>query len=380
MKNTKKPQNINKFYIVEMKFRGYNIRTMITKKIAKEELLDFYQSKFDYYKVVSAYCAVIIAFSEISYFFTDCQLYGRFSWETLIPRLSVLLPLALFLLLYRKVKSYKAGVLLYYLIPHAAMWATIWSVYHLENRDFVREGFIIMHFAFLTIGLAMPVMYHTIIHGFIFFNILVSNLFNHYEHLDMMLTLAIPIYIGVILLQIILENTYADHYLIKKSLELNSITDELTGVYNRFKINEIVDPETHKFYTDESIYIAMLDIDYFKKVNDNYGHEAGDIILKYVGSRLETHVQNQDYVIRWGGEEFVLLLVDCDANRVAKVTEEIRQDISSGENSVCPLTISIGYSKYKAEENYHSCLDRADKALYYAKKHGRNQVVDYTNI
>ncbi len=55
MKNTKKPQNINKFYIVEMKFRGYNIRTMITKKIAKEELLDFYQSKFDYYKVVSAY-------------------------------------------------------------------------------------------------------------------------------------------------------------------------------------------------------------------------------------------------------------------------------------------------------------------------------------
>ena len=91
MKNTKKPQNINKFYIVVMKFRGYNIRTMITKKIAKEELLDFYQSKFDYYKVVSAYCAVIIAFSEISYFFTDCQLYGRFSWETLIPRLSVLI-------------------------------------------------------------------------------------------------------------------------------------------------------------------------------------------------------------------------------------------------------------------------------------------------
>ena len=62
------------------------------------------------------------------------------------------------------------------------------------------------------------------------------------------------------------------------------------------------------------------------------------------------------------------------------LTEEIRQDISSGENSVCPLTISIGYSKYKADENYHSCLDRADKALYYAKKHGRNQVVDYTSI
>lgn len=376
---TKKSLNNCVKYIVEGGNRGYNI-TMITKKIAPEDLEDFYQSKFDYYKVVATYCAIIIALSEVSYFITDCQLFGRFAWETLIPRLSVLGPLALFLILHSKAKSYKAGFYLYYLIPHSAMWATIWAVYHLENRDFVREGFIIMHFAFLTIGLAMPVVRHTIVHGFVFVTILISNTFIHYEHIDMMITLAVPVYIGVILLQIILENTYADHYLIKKSLEHNSVTDELTGVYNRFKINDIVDPDTHRFYTDKNIYIAIIDIDFFKKVNDTYGHEAGDIILKYVASRLETHILSGDYVIRWGGEEFILLLVDCDENRVAKITEDIRLDIASGENTICPLTISAGYSKYHQKENYHSCLDRADKALYYAKKHGRNQVVNYEEI
>ena len=260
------------------------------------------------------------------------------------------------------------------------MWATIWAVFYLENRDFVREGFIIMHFAFLTIGLAMPVVRHTIVHGLVFATILVSNTFIHYEHLDMMITLAVPVYIGVILLQIILENTYADHYLIKKSLEINSVTDELTGVYNRFKINDIVNPDNYRFYISDDIYMVMLDIDFFKKVNDNYGHEAGDIILKYVGNRLEAHAQNDDYVIRWGGEELVLVLVNCDENRAATITEDIRKDIENGFNTVCPLTISIGYSKYRTGENYHSCLDRADKALYYAKKHGRNQVVNYEEI
>ena len=72
---------------------------MITKKIPKEDREDFYQSKFEYYKVVTGYCAVIIALCELSYFFTDCQLYRRFSYETLIPRLSILVPLAIFLIL-----------------------------------------------------------------------------------------------------------------------------------------------------------------------------------------------------------------------------------------------------------------------------------------
>ncbi len=353
----------------------YNVN-MITKKITKEQRNDFYQSKFEYYKLVSGYCAVIIALCELSYFFTDCQLYGRFAIETLIPRISILIPLVLFLCLNPRIKTYKNAIWLYYLMPHAAMWATIWAVYHLENRDFVREGFIIMHFAFLTIGLAMPFVHHVFYHGLVFANIIISNLFIHYAHFEMMITLALPVYVGVCLLQIILENSYADHYLIKKSLEINSVTDELTGLYNRFKINEIINPDTHKFYSEQDIYMVILDIDFFKKVNDTYGHESGDTILKYVGSRLETHITPKDYIIRWGGEEFLLILIDCDAKRVATITEDIRQDVASGNNDICPLTISLGYSKYNSNENYHACLDRADKALYYAKKHGRNQVVN----
>ena len=237
-----------------------------------------------------------------------------------------------------------------------------------------------MHFAFLTIGLAMPYVHHIFCHGLIFANILVSNLFLHYDHLDMMITLALPVYVGVCLLQFILENAYADQYLAKKSLEKNSICDELTGVNNRYKIAELIDPDTNAFFMDEGIIMTIMDIDFFKKVNDTFGHEAGDIILKNVADRLTANINVDDYVIRWGGEEFVLILVGYEIDKATELIEEIRKDIEKYDNGICPLTVSFGVSKYKAGEDYHECIKRADKALYYAKKHGRNQVINYAEI
>ena len=141
----------------------------------KEELNDFFQSKFEYFRVVSGYSAMLIGLLEITYFVSDCQLFGRFATETLIPRLAILLPMLIFWLLYPSVKDYKVGIHLYYMMPHAAMWCTIWAIWYLPNRDFAREGFIIMHFAFLAIGLAMPLKYHIPIHACLLLNIIISN-------------------------------------------------------------------------------------------------------------------------------------------------------------------------------------------------------------
>ncbi len=354
---------------------------MIYSKFSKDELNIFYQAKFEYYRKVSAYCAITIAILEILYFVTDCQLYGRFSYETVIPRLSILLPLGIFLVLAPKIKTYKSGIALYYLIPHAAMWSTIWSIYHLENKDFAREGFIVMHFAFLAIGMAMPLIYHIPIHTCVILNIIISNKFNHYEHFDMMITLAIPLILGVSVMLFIMENTYADAYINKRKLETNSVSDSLTGIYNRFILNEITSPISDKFkIKGSSIHVLMLDIDHFKNVNDSYGHEAGDEVLKFVSLQIKSQLYKKDYVIRWGGEEFVTILVDYSDEEALKLAQKLNNDIKTLENGICNITISIGIYKCTKSDTYHTAIEKADHALYYAKEHGRDRVVNYKDI
>ena len=353
---------------------------MLNRKIRKDELNSFYQSKFDYFRVVSGYSAILIGLLEMSYFISDCILYGRFATETVIPRFSIVIPLILFLILYPRIIDYKWGTLLYYLMPHAAMWCTIWAIYHLENRDYAREGFIIMHFAFLAIGFATPLKYHIVLHALLMANIIISNMWNHYEYYTIMLALAIPLYIGVVIMLWILENSYADQYLVKKQLEISSVSDELTGVNNRYIINKIIDPATDKFSLQKDIVVLMFDIDFFKKVNDTYGHEAGDEILKYVSTKIKSHLSKDDYIIRWGGEEFIIILVDCTINNALQTAEKLRSEIEQSDNGVCPITISMGLCCYDKNDTYQQCIDKADKALYYAKNHGRNQIVNYSDI
>jgi len=128
----------------------------------------------------------------------------------------------------------------------------------------------------------------------------------------------------------------------------------------------------------ETIFI-VTDIDYFKKVNDEYGHSAGDKVLTYIAKTIEECIRSSDYLIRWGGEEFVIILPDCNIEKAKGIAERIRSAIEHGENPVCPVTISMGISRYDGQD-YHITINNADKALYYAKSHGRNKVVVYDDI
>ena len=156
--------------------------------------------------------------------------------------------------------------------------------------------------------------------------------------------------------------------------------DKLTGVYNRNKLNEISNPDTEEFNfpRDTKVGILLGDIDFFKKINDNYGHEVGDIILQHVASIIKQTVRSSDLVIRWGGEEFIIIVLGCTSEAIVNLAERIRQNIEESDTGICPVTISIGTTMYEGG-NYHDCVEQADIALYKAKKAGRNKVVRYTD-
>ena len=122
----------------------------------------------------------------------------------------------------------------------------------------------------------------------------------------------------------------------------------------------------------------LIDIDHFKRVNDTYGHPAGDQVLETVAKTLQDIIRGDDYLFRWGGEEFLALLSDCNAAQAMILAERLRstiQDltISQGETAL-QVTISLGTAELKPDESAEALIARADRALYQAKSNGRNRV------
>lgn len=159
-----------------------------------------------------------------------------------------------------------------------------------------------------------------------------------------------------------------------------AMTDSLTGLYNRHFIKHF----DLKKFVGSNYYIIFFDIDYFKRVNDKYGHICGDFILKEFSSILKSHTRENDVLCRYGGEEFILIIKHIDEKILIEKLEEIRVDISENEfvyeDKIIRITTSIGFSQGKKSSNFNTILDKADKALYEAKRNGRNRIEkDFSN-
>jgi diguanylate cyclase (GGDEF)-like protein len=124
--------------------------------------------------------------------------------------------------------------------------------------------------------------------------------------------------------------------------------------------------------------MLMIDIDYFKKVNDQHGHSAGDSTLQTVSETINNIIRQSDELFRFGGEEFVVLLNNSDVNSASFMAERIRQAIEQVEvmceNESIKVTVSIGVAHFNKTECMDQLFNRADEALYLAKNNGRNQV------
>lgn len=158
-------------------------------------------------------------------------------------------------------------------------------------------------------------------------------------------------------------------------LEKLSITDSLTGLINRRKIEEIIDYEIMKL-NKTKLSVIMIDVDHFKKINDTYGHDIGDLVLKKVADILREALRQGDSVGRWGGEEFMMLLPDTNKNIAWEVAEKVRRTIETSVFDVVgSLSISLGVTSVEEREDRETIFKRVDNALYLAKKNGRNMTV-----
>lgn len=170
-----------------------------------------------------------------------------------------------------------------------------------------------------------------------------------------------------------------------------SMTDELTGLYNRKYLHHRLDSEISraKRYGGD-VSCILLDIDFFKTVNDMYGYDWGDILLKKIAQMLEALIRKEDVLTRYGDEEFILILPNTSEAQAFIFAERFRKDIEkmefipANEDEAHPVTISGGISAYpfleNAEENGNTVIRYAEHALYAAKQRGKNQIIQFSKL
>lgn len=155
-----------------------------------------------------------------------------------------------------------------------------------------------------------------------------------------------------------------------------SETDSLTKIYNRMKFTNSLNEEINRAIRyGHSLSIIMFDIDFFKKVNDNYGHDVGDSVLIEISFLVKDNVRKIDVFARWGGEEFIVLLPETEIKGACILAEKLRSSIENHSfSTVKKITSSFGVSELTNEDDYSSFTKRVDEALYIAKNNGRNKV------
>ncbi|GFP74570.1 GGDEF domain-containing protein [Clostridium fungisolvens] len=216
-----------------------------------------------------------------------------------------------------------------------------------------------------------------LLYGLIVFSILISN---YTVLLEVLKNYIIANIIVCILVYYMLDYISKMNALNRK-LKYESTKDFLTGLNNvrsfDHMLNKLINNAMEK---NEHLSILMLDIDFFKKVNDTYGHSSGDLVLKQFSDILMNSCRSFDIVSRNGGEEFTAILLDCNCKHATEIAERIRKNVEEAlftieDNKQIHVTVSIGVASYPdSVVNISNILDAADDALYLAKRTGRNKV------
>ena len=160
-------------------------------------------------------------------------------------------------------------------------------------------------------------------------------------------------------------------------VEQLAVTDSLTKTFNRRKFDEIVQQEYELAQRGQRPFaVIMFDIDFFKRVNDNYSHSVGDRVLQHLCRVVQELTRHADLLIRWGGEEFLILLPTTFLDAALQMAERIRVKVEQDSfPEVGQITISLGVAQFNTGDTVVSLLTRVDEALYRAKQQGRNCVV-----
>lgn len=166
------------------------------------------------------------------------------------------------------------------------------------------------------------------------------------------------------------------------SLRAKAMTDALTGLVNRWGLEKLLLQEIGQAKeTGKALSIIMADIDHFKVINDTYGHLVGDNVIKMLSATLTDFVKGRDLVIRYGGEEFLIVLPDTPlagavtlSRKMQSFLENMKWKQKESGKTLGKVTLSFGVATYRPDESTEDVIQRADKALYYSKQNGRNRV------
>lgn len=266
--------------------------------------------------------------------------------------------------------------------PIVAAIANIYIVSKFEGyTTYQTELYLIIFWVFMVSGLRLVHALNTAL--FIFIIAVISSIAIYPKSLDelimhifwMLASLSFG-FVGAYLFEDTQKNVFLKH----EELEKSSVTDKLTGLYNRKMFDDVVMKEIEKMKRySHSFGIIMIDIDYFKNINDTYGHHAGDKVLIEIAQILKKNTRISDVLIRWGGEEFIVICLEVSEQDIKNISEYIRQKVEQTHfYKIDKLTISIGTTINREDDDINSIIKRADEALYKAKELGRNRI-EYFN-
>lgn len=173
-----------------------------------------------------------------------------------------------------------------------------------------------------------------------------------------------------------LENQARELKATLEQARMLATTDRLTGLLNRHSLQEEAAPLLNA--SEALMSVALLDVDHFKRVNDHYGHRVGDLVLQALAGVMKAQTRDGDLLARWGGEEFLVVLPGSDAQRALEVVERLRLAFAetrtdAGAAGTACATLSAGVAQRRPGESLDAWVDRADQALYEAKRNGRNR-------
>jgi diguanylate cyclase (GGDEF)-like protein len=174
-----------------------------------------------------------------------------------------------------------------------------------------------------------------------------------------------------------LEKSRNEEILEKRTIELEELyrKDSLTNLWNRYRIKEFLDLELSRFRRESRPFgVLLMDIDDFKNINDEFGHLKGDEILTQLAELIKSHIRDIDFLGRWGGEEFIIIASDSNAETLLTFAEKLNQLVAKHDfTSGIKITLSIGVTLVVKDDTELTLLDRADAGLYHSKRDGKNR-------
>jgi len=292
-----------------------------------------------------------------------------------------ILPPFLFLIFFLsfKPRAIKVMVILLILAPIIATIGNLIIVSNIELQALrLTEVYLILFWIFTVSGLTLRL---AIISGSITFLLIFIVTSFYYEmsteNYVMHCFWMISAYSFGLLSAYLLEHSNRSLFINEEKLKQLAVTDKLTGLYNRTKLDEVLREELARSKRYQKPFgLVLLDFDYFKEVNDTYGHQVGDETLKEIAKLITDHLRSTDKAVRWGGEEFILIYMGTDKEEVLKLAESLRQKIAAYTfKRVGTRTASFGVTLCQDDDTIDTIVQRADQALYEAKDNGRNKVV-----